>query len=209
MEPVPQEVAAFDEDPVVVGDVERPAEAVAGAPFDAGRERCPAEIEIARAPDYPGRTPDRAGDPEPPEPVVIAPASVMERGPAPVVVRDPGPAEVGPDPVAVGVGPPAVAHVPRDPDVAVAGIADPGSVGGEVIVEISGVQAGVPVCIVPVGVLVIRLGPRIGPVAVRDHDDAARRQERDQGDRPWPSFSSRFSFLAIATPIIRELRAKG
>ena len=128
---------ALDEDPEIEGNVDRERiEIHSGAELDARRKRRPAHVLVIRPPGHPGGAPDRAGNPEPADVVIPVPAAIMEGNISPFLVRDPGPAVVGPDPMSIAIRPPAVAHMPGGPNVAVGIEADPASIGGQTIIKV-------------------------------------------------------------------------
>ncbi len=103
-----------------------------------GRHRRPADGFLASAPGDPGRTPFRAGHPDPAEPEIAIehPAPVVIGNPAPFLVGDPVPAPlIGVDPVTGAVGPPIDRYVRRDPHRAPARMLDPAAVSAERLAE--------------------------------------------------------------------------
>ncbi len=141
------EVAAVHEGVVAVAEPEAesgadpgsvPGDADAGSESGTGGERSPPAVRAGVAECYPGRSPDRVGNPEPPVMGMEAPAAVVEGRPAPAVVGPPVPAGIAVDPGApVVVGAPAgVDRRHRGlPDPSMSVQVEPGPIGGEGAVE--------------------------------------------------------------------------
>src|SRR5665647_680570 len=130
-------VRALDEDPEIEGDIERlRIEVHSHSELDAGGKRRPAHILLVRPPGHPGGAPIHARDPIPADVVIHAPAAIVEGNIPPLLVRHPGPAVIGPDPMSLAIGPPVVAHIPGDPNIAIGVIVDPAPIRGKLVIKI-------------------------------------------------------------------------
>lgn len=119
-------------DPIAGG---RPVSAVSNADVYPWTDRRPTVIASVFSPGHPCRGPFVSRHPHPSIRVIIKPVAIVEGGPAPAVIRDPCPSVLRIYPVAAR----AVRSEPcaraRHPYIAIIGIADPGAIWAQLIVE--------------------------------------------------------------------------
>src|SRR6185295_582762 len=119
-----QEPALGDEDVVTRlnhGAQGEPTEADTDVVVEPDRRRqgSPTDVAASVLPRDPGRSPDRAGNPDPAVARIEGPAAIVIGRPAERLIRRPGPAVVAVNPTAVGIRAPIGSRVPRAPGRAV------------------------------------------------------------------------------------------
>jgi hypothetical protein len=131
----------------------------------------------------------------------------MEGNIPPYLVCDPGPAIIGPDPMPFAIGPPVVASMPGNPNIAVGVIVDPASIWGKTIVKVGNILI-LTVPLRPAGILLITRvygASRAGWIADsrrRPVCGAARRDHHNQGNNPQDSFHVCSPFMGISASIV-------